>query len=213
MKRVYNNLLHLNKHKAPGPDGLSNWVLEEYAEILVTPVQNILNTSYSEQKLPSIWKTADVTPLPKVKQVTDPKKELRPISLKSTLPKISEDFIVSDYIKPALESLVDSNQFGTISGSSTVLALISMIHKWLKATDGNGASVRVLLSDYRKAFDLIDQKILVNKLKQVDVPNSVIRKISKSQTWKGLPLRVGHSAVWSATGDKVGSLAFSVDHQ
>ena len=101
----------------------------------------------------------------------------------------------------------------TISGSSTVLALISIIHKWLKTTDGNGAAVRVLLFDYRKAFDLIDHKILVNKLKQVDVPNSVIRKISKSQTWKGLPLRVGHSAVWSATGDKVGSLAFSVDHE
>ena len=149
MQRVYNNLLHLNKHKASGLDGLSNWVLKEYAEILVTPVQNILNASYSEQKLPSMWKIADVIPLPKVKQVTDPKKELRPklqlISLTSTLSKISEDFIVSDYIKPALESLVDSNQFGTISGSSTVLALISMIdfHKWLEVTDGNGASVRV----------------------------------------------------------------------
>ena len=174
VQRVYNNLLHLNKHKASGPDGLSNWMLKEYAEILVTPVQNILNTSYSERKLPSMWKIADVTPLPKVKQVTDPKKELRPISLTSTLSKISEDFIVSDYIKPALESLVDSNQFGTISGSSTVLALISMIHKWLEATDGNGASVRVLLFDYRKAFDLIDHKILVNKLKQVNIPNSVI---------------------------------------
>ena len=150
VQRVYNNLLYLNKHKASGPDGLSNWVLKEYAEILVTPVQNILNASYSERKLPSMWKIADVTPLPKVKQVTDPKKELRPISLTSTLSKISEDFIVSDYIKPALESLVDSNQFGTISGSSTVLALISMIHKWLEATDGNGASVRVLLFDYRK---------------------------------------------------------------
>ena len=172
VQRVYNNLLHLNKHKAPGPDGLSNWVLKEYAEILVTPVQNILNASYSEQKLP--WKIADVTPLPKVKQVTDPKKELRPISLTSTLSKISEDFIVCDHIRPALESLVDSNQFGTISGSSTVLALINMIHKWLKATDGNGASVRVLLFDYRKAFDLIDHKILVNKLKLVNVPNSVI---------------------------------------
>ena len=38
VQRVYNNLLHLNKHKASGPDGLSNWALKEYAEILVTPV-------------------------------------------------------------------------------------------------------------------------------------------------------------------------------
>ena len=121
-----------------------------------------------------MWKIADVIPLPKVKQVTDPKKELRLISLTSTLSKISEDFIVTDYITRALENLVDSNQFGTISGSSTVLALISMIHKWLEATDGNGVSVRVLFFDYRKAFDLTDHKILVNKLKQVNIPNSVI---------------------------------------
>ena len=94
---MYNNLLHLNKHKAPGLDGLSNWVLKEYAEIFITPVQNILNASYSEQKLPSMWKIADVTLLPKLKQVADLRKELRPIPLRSTLSKISEDFIVSDY--------------------------------------------------------------------------------------------------------------------
>ena len=35
-------------------------------------------------------------------------------------------------------------------------------------------SVHALLFDYRKAFDLIDHKILVNKLKQVNIPYSVI---------------------------------------
>ena len=82
-----------------------------------------------------------------------------------------------EYVKPALEKTVDPNQFGTISGSSTVLALISRIHSWLKATDGNGAAVRVLLFDYRKAFDLIDHKTLVAKLKMVDIPRSVINWI------------------------------------
>ena len=52
-----------------------------------------------------------------------------------------------------------------------------MIHSWLKATDGNGAAVRVLLFDYRKAFDLIDHKTLVAKLKMVDIPRSVINWI------------------------------------
>ena len=48
--RVYDNLIHLNKHKAPGPDGLTNWILKEYAELLAQPVTNILNSSYREQK-------------------------------------------------------------------------------------------------------------------------------------------------------------------
>ena len=70
--------------------------------------------------------------------------------------------------------MVDPNQFGIISVSSTVLALIGMVHKWLEATDGNGATVRVFLFDYHKAFDLIDPSILITKLKQINVPNSII---------------------------------------
>ncbi|XP_015747169.1 PREDICTED: uncharacterized protein LOC107326931 [Acropora digitifera] len=130
-----------------------------------------------EQKLPSVWKYADVTPLPKVKQVVDPKKELRPISLTASLSKVAEDFVVSDYIRPALERIADSNQFGTVSGSSTVFALLSMIHEWLLATDGNSTSVRVFLFDYRKAFDFIDHGILAAKLKEVEVPNSIVNWI------------------------------------
>ena len=175
--QVHKNLMHLNKHKAAGPDGLANWCLREYADLLYEPVTNILNASYQEQRLPSVWKKADIAPLPKVKQVTIPKKELRPISLTASLSKIAEEFVVLEYVKPAFQKIVDPNQFGTISGSSTVLALISMIHSWLKATDGNGAAVRVLLFDYRKAFDLIDHKTLVAKLKMVDIPRSVINWI------------------------------------
>ena len=189
--RVHKHLMHLNKHKAAGPDGLANWCLREYADLLYEPITNILNASYREQKLPSIWKQADITPLPKVKQVTEPKKELRPISLTASISKIAEGFVVSDYIKPALEKIVDHNQLGTISGSSTVLALISMIHTWLKATDGNGAAVRVLLFDYKKAFDLIDHKTLVNKLKQIDIPISIVNWITNFLTGRSQRVKLG----------------------
>ena len=56
--RVYNSLLHLNKYKASGPDGLPNWLLKEFAELLVDPVTDILNASFREQKLPNAWKLA-----------------------------------------------------------------------------------------------------------------------------------------------------------
>ena len=49
-----------------------------------------------------------------------------------------------------------------------------MVHEWLEATDRNGATVRVFLSDYCKAFDLIDYSILITKLKQINAPNSII---------------------------------------
>ena len=77
-------------------------------------------------------------------------------------------------MKPALEKVVDPIQFGTVSGPFTVLTLIDMLHEWLEATDGNGAAIRVLLFNYRKAFDPIDHGTLVAKLKQLDIPNSTI---------------------------------------
>ena len=36
-----------------------------------------------------------------------------------------------------------------------------MMHVWTSATDGTGAAVRIILLDYKKAFDLIDHCILV----------------------------------------------------
>ena len=44
-------LKSLNSGKAPGPDGLANWILKEYADILASPISTLLNVSYNEQKL------------------------------------------------------------------------------------------------------------------------------------------------------------------
>ena len=52
-----------------------------------------------------------------------------------------------------------------------------MVHHWSKETDGNGAAVRVTLFDYQKAFDLIDHKILVNKLCKLSIPTRIINWI------------------------------------
>ena len=75
-----------------GPDDFPNWVLKEYADILAAPIAEILNTSFSECKVPR--KIADVSPLPKAPTIGDINKDLRPISLTSTLSKVAESFVV-----------------------------------------------------------------------------------------------------------------------
>ena len=74
-------LKQLNPRKAAGPHCVSNWLLREYTEVLAKPVTAILNSSYKEQRLPSLWKFADVVPLPNQKPVEDLSKQLRPISM------------------------------------------------------------------------------------------------------------------------------------
>ena len=88
--------------------------------------------------------------------------------------KLAEEFIVDRYIKPAVLAKVDPRQFGTVPSSSTTEALISMIHEWNSATDGDGATVRAVLFDFKKAFDLIDHHILINKLHNYDLPEAIL---------------------------------------
>ena len=71
-----------------------------------------------------------------------------------------------------------SNQSGTMPNFSTAMALIGMLRSWSLGTDGNGATIRTLLSDYCKAFDLVDHSILVRKLRnRCKLPASIINWI------------------------------------
>ena len=74
-ERVQRTLLKINPTKATGPDMIPNWLLKEYADILALPITEILNASYRQQRLPSVWKMADVSPVPKKKLVLDLKKD------------------------------------------------------------------------------------------------------------------------------------------
>ena len=78
MERI---LVKLNPSKAPGPVKIRNWLLKEYSDLVDVPNTEILNASFNEQRLPSMRKTADVTPLPKKKLVQPLEKDLRPFSL------------------------------------------------------------------------------------------------------------------------------------
>ena len=60
--RVAKVLAKLSPSKASGPDQIPNWLLKEYSDFVAFPVTEILSASFNEQCLPSMWKTADVTP-------------------------------------------------------------------------------------------------------------------------------------------------------
>lgn len=166
-------LKQLKSNKAGGPDKIPNWFLKEYAEILAQPFTSILNASFVERRLPPSWKSADVVPLPKQRPVETINKHLRPISLTPAMSKVAEDFVVRSHVGPAVLKQIDPDQYGGIPNSSTLHALISMVHRWTEATDGSGAAVRVVLFDYRKAFDLIDHQTLVRKIFTLDIPRCV----------------------------------------
>ena len=175
---IAKKLRQINISRAGGPDGIPNWVLKTFSDILSLAITNIINASFRESKVPRVWKLANVTPLPKTVAIEDFNKDLRPISLTPTLSKIAESCINEQEIRPTLLKAMDPNQFGFVPNSCTTFALISMLHRWLENTDGTGSRVRVSLLDYRKAFDLVDHNILIAKLFSLGVKPTVVNWIA-----------------------------------
>ena len=61
-------------------------------------------------------------------------------------------------------SIIHPTQSGFRPGHSTESALILMTDKWLKAIN-EGKMVGAVMVDFRKAFDLVDHKLLLEKIK------------------------------------------------
>ena len=121
-ERVQKVIEKLNPNKTSGADKIPNWLLKEYSYIYIIafPVMKILNLSFHEQSLPTARKMADVAPLPKKKPVNILEKDLRPISLTPCVSKVAEEFIVEDYVKPAVLEVIDKSQYATIDHSTLI---------------------------------------------------------------------------------------------
>ena len=138
------------------------------------------------------------------------KKDLRPISLTDCLLKVPEDCVIHDYTKPAVLKVLDPSQYDMVPHSSTTQAALRMVHSWAQATDGNSATIRTVLFDYWKAFDLIDHRILIDKLCKLVLPTRIINWIidflsGRSQRIK---LAEGFYSKWGSvpSGDKATAL-------
>ena len=57
--------------KAAGPDAINDRILKELADPLSLPLSDIFNYSLSTGKPPSVWKLANVTPIPKKDDPSD----------------------------------------------------------------------------------------------------------------------------------------------
>jgi len=104
--QVFRKLEAVKICKAPGPYGIPNWVLRDYAAILCEPLCVIFNQSLREGYVPDEWKRANIITIPKTHPPVLVENDLRPISLTPTVSKISES-LVGQYILPAVMEKLD----------------------------------------------------------------------------------------------------------
>ena len=108
----------LDVNKAPGPDGISTWILKECREQLADKIHSLVKTSLTQGRVPKDWKRANIVPIYKGGSREDPL-NYRPVSLTSVVGKICEK-VIKDAWMEHLESrnVLTDCQFGFRRGRS-----------------------------------------------------------------------------------------------
>ena len=161
---VMNFISSLNVNKSTGIDRIGPKILKLAANVITPSLTCIINKSIVSGEFPSLWKEAKVKPLFKA-GAKDDVNNYRPISILPTLSKVIEKWVNKQFLE-YLNSfdLLHKSQSGFRPKHSTESALTQMVDSWLKAVNV-GKLVGCVLIDFRKAFDLVDHKVLLKKLK------------------------------------------------
>ena len=111
--------------------------------------------------------------LPKSGNLSNPG-NWRPITKTCITAKLLEKTIQTRLIKILLQhGHIDENQYGFVPERSTQLAVMETVCELYHAMNCN-LITGLLLLDVRKAFDSLNHKILISKLKSIGLENNII---------------------------------------
>lgn len=169
---VSKQISNLDPSKSAGPDNIPPRFLLSCVKSIALPISIIFKRSLSENIIPRVWKTAFITPIHK-KGAKNEVTNYRPISKLCTISKILEK-IIYNQVYSALKYSFNSFQHGFLKGKSTVTNLI-LFNDFLTNSMSNGKQVDVIYTDYSKAFDKINHKILIIKLNNIGIRGDLLR--------------------------------------
>ena len=154
----------MKENKATGLDGVSAKLLRLAAPVLTKTVTHILNQSILTGHFPTSWKLGKVTPIHKSGNRSD-RNNFRPITILCTLSKLLEKHVHDGFYKFLLDRcLLYINQSGFRAFHSCETALTRLVDMWTTNME-KGLLNGVVLLDLRKAFDLVNINVLLDKLK------------------------------------------------
>ena len=90
-------LLAKQKKTSAGPDGLPYWMWKDFSIVLAPTITKIFNMSLEHQRVPQLWKLANLNPIPKETPLTD-STQLRPISLTNIIMRLFEKVVLEKEI-------------------------------------------------------------------------------------------------------------------
>ena len=160
-------LYRLKPGKAVGPDDISPRLLKTCSSELCGILTHLFNLSLRLQKVPRLWKTSCLVPVPKKTHPTH-HNDYRPVALTSHIMKTFERLVLS-YIRTSVSTQMDPLQFAYQPNISVDDALIYMLQRAYTHLDTPDASVRITFFDFSSAFNTIQPRLLGEKMEMMKV--------------------------------------------
>ena len=168
------------KRTSPGLDNIPVWFLKLSAPFISEPIAYLFSLSLKHNVIPAQWKTAVITPVPKVPQ---PKflSDFRPISLTPILSRILEKAVVKRIFYPLFSqpnnAPILADQFAFRPTGSTTAAIITILHQISSLLLDNDYT-HVIALDFSKAFDTVQHGTLLHKMDTMGLPDSMLNWVS-----------------------------------
>ena len=169
IEEVYHQLSNLQSNKASGPDKIPVYSASLIAPILFLIFQSSLNQGI----LPSDWKTANIIPIYKKGNRSQPR-NYRLVSLTSICCKALERIIYSHVLHHLqAHGILCEEQHGFQTGKSCDSQLIVTINDFANCLNGN-KQIDAIFFDFSKVFDKVPHQRLFNKLPYYGIKGSTL---------------------------------------
>ena len=161
----------------------------ELSKLTSVPLRTLFETPMKTASIPNDLKEGNILAI--YKNVNKSlASNYRPVSITSIICKCMERNIRNRIIECMKDNcLFSQNQYGFISGRSTVVQLIKVLDNWASGLDNENYTDAKHM-DFKKAFDKVPHKRLINKLDSHNISNAIINWIETFLTYRKHKLAV-----------------------
>ena len=174
---VIEQIDNLSESSGPGFVGIPTKIIKAIKPSISKFLTNFFNKCFETGTIPDELKIAVVTPLFKNKGSINDINNFRGISVLPPISKILEKLIynqISSYFEK--NNLIVDNQHGFRNGRSCETALHSIISSMYQILSERSIGMYIFI-DFKKAFDTVDSRILLFKLKKYGFDSNAIALI------------------------------------
>lgn len=174
-----------------GIDGIPSFLVKSCIVPISAILCKIFNCSLQKGKFPNKWKVAVVVPVPKKGNVSSIK-NYRPISLLCIFSKLFEKTIYKS-IYFHVHNQISVHQHGFLTGRSTVTNLVSFL-QFSATCVLRRQQCDVIYFDLSRAFDVVNHRLLLNKLSNnFGLSSKYIKFFHSYLTERFFQVKVGNS--------------------